>query len=295
MELDTQRKKVNNVKKRTLTVAIIVLIIIAGGAFGIIHHNNEVQAEKIAKQKEQIQKEKDILENAKLATVKAYESREKNDIDTANEAINKLADRQKENKSELNDKMIKLEAFLKQITNVNTALAKATTSKSSSDIDSAQSLIDKMTDDYLKNDKSAAQKKLNDLKEQITKEKAKIEADNKAKKGAEESVQQVQKTQTVQSPTETEQPQQTYQEPQQSYQQPETTQQAPQQNYQQQVQPQQGDVNADQNAYQDSWNKTAEMYRQAEEWRNSPEAKAEAERNGPAGHGLGEMGEWNHY
>jgi hypothetical protein len=67
--------------------------------------------------------------------------------------------------------MTTLAGFIKQVSDVNTSLNKAIQSKSDKDIQATQALINKEIDSYLKSDKSSAQKKLNDLKAKIAKEK----------------------------------------------------------------------------------------------------------------------------
>ncbi len=80
----------------------------------------------------------------------------------------------------MTNKLSQLKSFLKQISDVNAALSKAIQSKTEQDIKATQTLIDKETDAYLKNDKAEAQNKLNALSAQITKEKAEKEAKAKA-------------------------------------------------------------------------------------------------------------------
>lgn len=60
-----------------------------------------------------------------------------------------------------------------QLTDVNSALENASKTKNETDIKTAQSLLDKPTDSYLKKDKATIQEKLNALKKQIEEENAK--------------------------------------------------------------------------------------------------------------------------
>lgn len=236
-------------KKKNIIICIIVVVIVLGGsvAYGVIHRNNEVKAEQLERQKleEQIEKEKKALKSAELAVDTAYKTRSDEDIDKANEAIEKLNDNQKTDKTKFTDRMEKLNGFLKLISDVDEAIAKATESKSDADINAAQSLIDKETDEYLKNDKLSAQKRLDELKAQITKEKEKqkLDAENKAKAAKAAQAQQTaqneanQQAQTDEAAQQNqasnqqayqEQPQQQYQEPaNQSPAQPNYTQPAP--------------------------------------------------------------------
>lgn len=284
-------------KRRVITI-IMVAIICALGVLGVVHHNNQVQAQQVAEAK--IKLEKDNLKAAETAVELAYKTRGEKDIQSANQLIEKLNNNQKDDKTKLVDKMTKLAGYLAQIADVNTALEKATETKADTDVEAVQTLIDKVIDDYLKEDKEVAQTKLDSLKEQIAKAKADAEAKKKAeeeKAAAEaqaaadvaEAQRQAEAAESTQVPDQqvyNEQPQQSYNEPAQNTQQAAQAPQTP-------TQPQQDAGNTAQDSYQDSWNKTAEMYRQAEEWRNSPEAQAEAEKNGPGGiDSLGKMGEW---
>lgn len=220
-------------KKKYITIIVIVLVLIGAGAtFGIIHDNNEVKAEQLEKQEheEQIEIEKDNLKTAETAIDKAYETRSDKDIEAAKTAIDKLSDNQKEDKTKLNDKITKLNNFLKQIFDVETAITNATKSKSDADINSAQVLIDKETDEYLKNDKLSAQKRLDELKALITKEKERqrLEAETKEKATKAAQTSQTEQNEAIQQPqtdTATQQNQASNQEayqgqPQQQYREP---------------------------------------------------------------------------
>ncbi|MDU5337162.1 hypothetical protein ACWY2R_15900 [Enterococcus avium] len=236
-------------KKKGMAIAIIAILAVCGGSYGVVHHNNEVQAQQ--KQEALIKKEKENLESAKSAVDQAYKTRDSKDIEAANKAIDKLSNSQKEEKAKLSKRMTTLDGLLKQLSEINSALEKANKSKTDTNIKSVQTLLDKVTDDYLKNDKKIIQDKLNTLKAQIVKEDEKKKADAKATEEAKvkeaAQAQQTQQDQTAQQApsidTTTAQNNQSsgqpvYQEqPQQNYQQPAYQAPAEQPNYQQPSQP----------------------------------------------------------
>ena len=152
-----------------MITTIMTALIICGGMYKDAQRNNKVEADRDAQQKldTRMEKEKEALETAEAAVNTAYKSRLEKDIDKANEAIKKLSKNQQAEKTKLTDRMAKLASFLKQISAVDKAIKKAEESRTDTDIEAAQDLIDKETDPYLKNDKEAAQKRLDDLKTQI--------------------------------------------------------------------------------------------------------------------------------
>lgn len=232
-----------------MTIAIIAILAVCGGTYGFVHHNNVVQAQQ--KQEALIKKERESFKSAKSAVDQAYKTRDSKDIEAANKAIDKLSNSQKEDTAKLSKRMNKLDNLIKQLSEINTALEKANTSKTDADIKSVQELLDKVTDDYLKNDKKTIQDKLDILKAQIVKDdekkKADAKADQEAKLKEAAQAQQIQQNQTAQhapsidtttaqnnqasgQPVYQEQPQQNYQQP--AYQAP-----MEQPNYQQPAQP----------------------------------------------------------
>lgn len=82
---------------------------------------------------------------------------------------------------------------MKQISNVNDSLAKATQSKSEQDIKATQALINQETNDYLKTDQTTAQNKLNVLIAQIAKEKAEADAKSKSEAQAQQAASEASK------------------------------------------------------------------------------------------------------
>lgn len=208
-------------KKKKIILAITAILAVCVGSYGVVRHNNEVQAQQ--KQEALIKKEKTNLESASSAVNLAYETRDSKDIETANEAIDKLSNNQKEDKTELSKKMSKLDSLLKQLAEINTAIEKANKSKAEADVKSAQTLLDKTTDNYLKNDKKILQDKLDTLKRQIAEEaKKKAEAEAKAKdEAAMVKTQQEQQAAAQESQNNQVSNQETYQEPpKQNYQEP---------------------------------------------------------------------------
>ncbi|WP_288228010.1 hypothetical protein [uncultured Enterococcus sp.] len=216
-----------------MITTIMTALIICGGMYRDAQRNNKVEADRVAQQKldTRIEKEKEALETAEAAVNTAYKSRLGKDIDKANEAIKKLSKDQQAEKAKLTDRMAKLAGFLKQISAVDKAIKKAEESRTDADINAAQDLIDKETDPYLKNDKEAAQKRLDDLKTQIANELAQQQL---------ESEEQVQ-TEPTEEPTQPseEQPnaQETQPEPQNPVAEQPVYNEQPQPSYPQPVQP----------------------------------------------------------
>lgn len=205
-------------RKKMLLSIIFALLIIAGVTFGIVHQQ-QAKAERIAQEKRET--EKKLLKTATAAVDTAYQARSDKDIAYAETAVSKLSSHQKADKSQLIKKLTQLKSYLKQISDTNTALSKATQSKTEEDIKATQALIDMETNDYLKADKTGAQNKLSTLIAQIAKEKAEAEAKTKAeaqaKQVASEALQQA--SNAVQAPsveTYSQAPQQPYQVPTQS-------------------------------------------------------------------------------
>lgn len=178
--------------KKVLLSILVGLILIGGAVFGVIHQQ-QVKAERIAQEKQEalIKAEKKNLSHATSAVESAYKTRGKKEIELAHSAISKLDDKQKKDKSSLTAKMTALDGFIKQVSNTNASLVKATQTKLDTNIKATQALIDKMTDSYLKSDKESAQKKLNDLKNKIikTKSDAKAKADANTKAKAQANIQ----------------------------------------------------------------------------------------------------------
>lgn len=216
-----------------MITTIMTALIICGGMYRDAQRNNKVEADRVAQQKldTRIEKEKEALETAEAAVNTAYKSRLEKDIDKANEAIKKLSKNQQAEKAKLTDRMAKLAGFLKQISAVDKAIKKAEESRTDADINAAQDLIDKETDPYLKEDKVAAQKRLDDLKTQIANELAQQQL---------ESEEQVQ-TEPTEEPTQPseEQPnaQETQPEPQNPVAEQPVYNEQPQPSYPQPVQP----------------------------------------------------------
>lgn len=114
----------------------------------------------------------------------AYQTRTDQEIKKAETALSKLSKHQKTEQTKLTTRLTQLKGFLKQLSNVNDSLAKATQSKSEQDIKATQALINQETNDYLKTDQATAQNKLNAL---IAKEKAEADAKSKSEAQAQQA------------------------------------------------------------------------------------------------------------
>lgn len=205
-------------KRKKMSITIIFALLIIVGVTFVVIHQQQVKAERIAQEKRET--EKRFLKTTTAAVDTAYQTRADKDIQTAETAVSKLSSHQKAEKSQLTQKLTQLKSYLKQISDVNTALAKATQSKTEEDIKATQALIDKETSNYLKADKTEAQNKLSALIAQITKEKAEMEAKTKAEGQAKQQASEVaqQASNTLQTPsveTYSQAPQQPYQAPEQ--------------------------------------------------------------------------------
>lgn len=213
-----------------MVTTVITALVICAGIYRDAQRNNKVEADRVAQQKldARIEKEKETLETAEAAVNTAYKTRLDKDIDRANEAIKKLNENQKAEKTKLTDKMTKLSGFLKQIAALDKAIKKAEESRTDADIKAAQDLIDKVIDPYLKDDKDAAQKRLDDLKTQIANELAQQQLEAEAQVQTESTeeptqsseeqpnVQEIQPEQqnpVVEQPAYSEQPQPYYPQP----------------------------------------------------------------------------------
>ncbi len=167
-------------KKITFSLILILLITI-GITFGIVHQN-QVKADRISQEKRKTEDE-----NLKVATdaiTIAYQTRTDQEIKKAETALSKLSKHQKTEQTKLTTRLTQLKGFLKQLSNVNDSLAKATQSKSEQDIKATQALINQETNDYLKTDQATAQNKLNAL---IAKEKTEADAKSKSEAQAQQA------------------------------------------------------------------------------------------------------------
>ena len=167
-------------KKITFSLILILLITI-GITFGIVHQN-QVKADRISQEKRKTEDE-----NLKVATdaiTIADQTRTDQEIKKAETALSKLSKHQKTEQTKLTTRLTQLKGFLKQLSNVNDSLAKATQSKSEQDIKATQALINQETNDYLKTDQATAQNKLNAL---IAKEKAEADAKSKSEAQAQQA------------------------------------------------------------------------------------------------------------
>ena len=163
--------------KKIIFSIILILLVTIGITFGIVHQN-QVKAERIAQERRKTEDKN--LKTATAAITGAYQTRADQDIKKAETALSKLSKHQKTDQTKLTTKLTQLKGFLKQISNVNDSLAKATQSKSEQDIKATQALINQETNDYLKTDQATAQNKLNALIAQIAKEKAEADAKSKS-------------------------------------------------------------------------------------------------------------------
>lgn len=212
--------------KKRAAIAILALILLTGGIVYGVHHNNEVQARELAQKKheERVQKNLDKLKSAEDAVDQAYKTRDGKEIESAKVAIDGLSDNQKNDKTKLNENLVKLVDLLKQASDLKVAMDTATKSRTDEDIKAVQALLNKVTDGYLKNDKKTIQDQLDTLKEQIVKDnekkKDKAKADAEAQVAANAQAQQQQQAQ-VNAEQQAARNQQAYQEqPQQNYQAP---------------------------------------------------------------------------
>lgn len=217
-----------------ITVIFITALVIGVGMYRVAQRDNKVQADRAAQQKldAQVENERKALETAKAAVDTAYKTRLDKDINTANDAIKKLNENQKAEKTQLTARMTKLASLLKQIAAVDAAIKKAEESRTDADLEAAQDLIDQETDPYLKDDKAAAQKRLDKLRTQIANERAQQQL---------EAEQQEQTTPTEESTQPSSEEQPNTQETQPEQQNPEPEQPAyseqPQPSYPQPIQP----------------------------------------------------------
>lgn len=182
--------------KKKGILLVIATFIFAGSVvtYGSMHYNNEVQAEQLAIKKRQTEKKKnEAVENAQKAVDLAYKTRKENHVAAAERAIIRIDSKDGKTKDKLIEKMTALKELLKQIEAVDNAIAKAEKTEKDADIKTAQKVIGKMTDAYLKADKKVAQDRLDKLKDKIKKDKAKKEAqaEEKARRKAEEEAQQI--------------------------------------------------------------------------------------------------------
>lgn len=170
--------------KKIIFSLILILLITIGITFSIVHQN-QVKADRIAQERRKIEDKN--LKTATAAITGAYQTRADQDIKKAETALSKLSKHQKTNQTKLTTKLTLLKGFLKQISDVNDSLAKATQSKSEQDIKATQALINQETNDYLKTDQATAQNKLNALIAQIAKEKAEADAKSKSETQAQQA------------------------------------------------------------------------------------------------------------
>jgi hypothetical protein len=174
-------EKVKGLSKKNKYIILGVAILVIGssaGAYAYAAHNEQVQAQEQKQKAEEAYKQ--LLKDIEDLVGKAYESRKNEDIDKANEQINKL---NKKDKKGYQEKISKLQGFIEQVNSTIKFIATAEKSKTQQDVDAAQKAIDGETDKYLANDKKTHQDRLDKVKAAIKDKKAKEE---QAKKVAEE-------------------------------------------------------------------------------------------------------------
>lgn len=171
--------------KKIIFSLILILLVTIGITFGIVHQN-QVKADRIAQERRKTEDRN--LKRATAAITTAYQTRADQDIKKAETALSKLSKHQKNDQTKLTTKLTQLKGFLKQISDINDSLAKATQSKSDQDIKATQALINQETDDYFKTDQANAQNKLNALIAQIAKEKSEVDAKSKSEAQAQQVV-----------------------------------------------------------------------------------------------------------
>lgn len=181
-------------KKKITAIAIIIFVLICGTTtYFIIHHQNEVHAQEVAKQKkeESLQKEKKNLATAETVVTNAFKTRTDEDIEKADVAINKLNKKQKTDKTRLTDEMNKLKNWLVLKKQLETATAKAEKSKTDTDINEVQTLLKTEVDDRFKDEKQSFQDRLTALQEERKKAKEeKIQQEAKVQEEAQTAQQQ---------------------------------------------------------------------------------------------------------
>lgn len=174
-------KKVKFSKKQIIGVSTVAIIALAGGT-GLFFHNKQVQAEQIALEKKEKADYDELKLDVNKAIQKAYDSRNEEDIKSAEKMIQKLKAKDQEYQKEILDK---LKTFLAQVKKTDELLGKAEKTKANADIQTAQKSIDEEKDSYLSKDKKAHQTRLDKLKKSIADQKAK-EKSEKEKKEKEE-------------------------------------------------------------------------------------------------------------
>ncbi len=170
--------------KKIIFSLILILLITIGITFSIVHQN-QVKADRIAQERRKTE-DKNLKVAIDAITI-AYQTRTDQEIKKAETALSKLNKHQKTDQTKLKTRLTQLKGFLKQLSDVNDALAKATQTKSEQDIKATQALISQETDDYLKTDQATAQNKLNALIAQIAKEKAEADAKSKSEAQAQQA------------------------------------------------------------------------------------------------------------
>lgn len=181
-------------KKQKFLLALLAVVVIGGGA-GLVFYNKQVEAEQAIQQEKQVYKR--LVTEVEKAVQKSYDTRDKKDMEVAEDQIKKLDEvDQKDPKA----KMTKLHSFLNLIKKTDQLLSTAEKSKKDSDIKAAQNSIDSEKDKYLEKDKQAHQARLDKLKKAVAdkqaKEKAEKDKQDKAKAEQEKS-----EAQTKQEPS----------------------------------------------------------------------------------------------
>ncbi|MFP7306232.1 hypothetical protein SFC81_01495 [Enterococcus faecalis] len=186
----SEKKEFKFGKKQVIGVSIAAVLLIGGGSAYAVNNQKKAEAEKVelAEKKEKEDYQKLTLE-VNDSVNKAYDTRSAKDIELAENIIKKLKEQDQKGPQE---KMTKLHSFLDLIKKTDQLLATAEKSKKDNDIKAAQESINAEKDEYLKKDKEAHQKRLDQLTKAIKAQKEKYAKEKSEKEKAKKSEEQKQ-------------------------------------------------------------------------------------------------------
>lgn len=181
------------VTKKQWIIGGAVALVLAGGGVGIVANNQaQAQAEKTAQEAKTAHD--NLLKEAKKATEKAEAFKGEADVKTAQDAINKLDEK---DKTALIVRVEKVRQNWDLVNKADKAVANAEKIQNDTNVKTAQTAIDKIKDNMAKSKKTDLQKRLDKVKTAVknNKERAKAKAAEEAKSKANAEQQKAQAAQ----------------------------------------------------------------------------------------------------
>lgn len=177
-------------KKQWIIGSIVALVLAGGGTALVVNHQAQVRADKIA-QEEKAAYDK-LVKAAQEATKKAETFKAEADVKSAQDAIKKLEEKDKD---ALSARVEKVRQNWDLVNKAEKNVVNAEKAKTDATVKTAQTAIDQLKEEMTKAKKTALQKRLDKVKAAIKAKKDKATAEKKAQEAA--AQQKAQEAQTA--------------------------------------------------------------------------------------------------